>query len=190
MTTKQLAKIENYVKKATKNIDPQHSYPHLLRAKNNAIQIVDLLKLNSKIDLNLLQAACLLHDIHHTKYQPSFLNWIRETKLLQQVLPPILEQFNLNESDRYILSEAVYKHTFSFPFRLLNKKYSLYAQIVQDADTLDFLSEIRVLDLKRNKNKFKFYRFLSLISGLAKYGRKSIKKRLNIPEIIDYLTQE
>ena len=189
MTTKQLTKIENYVKKATINVDSQHGYPHLLRTKNTATQIVNLLKLNSKIDINLQQAACLLHDIHHIKYKPSFLNWLRESKLLHQVLPPVLEQFNLNESDRYILSEAVYKHTFSFPFRLLNKKYPLYAQIVQDADTLDFLSEIRILDLKKNKNKSRFYRFLSLISGLAKYGQKNIKTRLNIPEIIDHLIQ-
>jgi len=140
--------------------------------------------------LNLLQAACLLHDIHYIKYKPSLKNWIKEGKLLRQILPPIIKQFNLNESDRYILSEAVYNHTLSFPFKRLNQKHSLYAQIVQDADTLDFISEIRILDLKKNKNKFRLYRFLSLFSGLAKYGRKRIKNYLNLPEIINYLTQD
>ena len=190
MTTKQFQKIDNYVKKATKNVDSQHSYGHLTRTKNNAVQIASLLKLNSKIDLNLLKAACLLHDIHHIKYKPSFLNWIRESRLLRQMLPSILEQFNLTESDRYLLSEAVSNHTLSFPFSRLHRKSSLYAQIVQDADTLDFVSEIRVFDLRNNKNKFKIYRFLSLFSGLARYGRKRIKGFLNLPDVIDYIKQD
>ncbi|MBU1200444.1 HD domain-containing protein [Patescibacteria group bacterium] len=190
MTTNQLQKIDNFVKKATQKLDSQHGYGHLIRVKKNALQIVDILKINSKIDPNLLQAACFLHDIHFIKYKPSLKNWLTEGKLLRQVLPSIVKQFNLNESDRYILSEAVYNHTFSFPTKRLNQKYSLYAQIVQDADTLDFLSEIRILDLKKNKNKFKFYRFLSLFSGLAKYGRKRIKNHLNLPEIIDYLNED
>lgn len=190
MTTEQLQKINIFVKKATLKSDSQHGYTHLTRVRNNALQIVDLLKINSKIDPNLLQAACLLHDIHFTKYTPSLKNWLREGKLLRQVLPPIIEQFNLTESDRYILSEAIYQHTLSFPFKRLNQKYSLYSQIVQDADTLDFLSEIRILDLKKNKKKFKLYRFLSLFSGLAKYARKRTKNYLNIPEIIDYLSKD
>lgn len=190
MTKEQFKKIDDYVKKATKNVDSQHGYTHLTRAKNNALQIVKLLNISSKIDINLLQAACLLHDIHHIKYKPSILNWIRESRLLHKILPSILEQFNLTESDRYILSEAVYNHTLSFPFRRLNHKYSLYAQIVQDADTLDFISEIRVFDLNKNKNKFKIYRFLSIFSGLARYGRKRIKNFLNLPQIVDYITQD
>lgn len=192
MTKDQLEEIHKFVKKEVKKVtDPQHGIDHLERVRINALRIVKILELEKEIDQYLLQAACYLHDIHYTKYSLTLKNYLKgEYRLLKKVLPEVLKRFDLTEADRYLLKEAVYRHSGSVPFKRLNKKYSLYAQIVQDADTLDFFSKIRLLGLNKNKAKFRFYRFLSFFTGTWWRQRKNMHKYLNLPEIIDYLTQE
>ena len=192
MTKFQLHKIRDFVRReVAKSIDPLHDFDHLVRVIDNARLIVSILRVKRDIDIDLLEAACLLHDIHFTRFKPGVLNFFRESRLLKRVVPSLIGQFGLSEADRYLLEEAIYHHTFAFPFRRLNKKYSLYAQILQDADTLETFSRVRFLGLKTLRNKSRFYRFVSLLSGLAaKRFRKNKHRYLNLPEIICYLTEE
>ena len=192
MTQAQLNEVKKFAKKAyAKTLDPQHDFVHVDRVAKKAIKIVEILKLGREIDVNLLQAACYLHDLAFIKHKPGFVTWLRETRYLKDILPGILKQFRLAETDRYILSEAVYRHTWAFPFRFLNRKYSLYAQIVQDADMLDSINKARVLGLNESKKLYRFYRFLTLFSGLfVKRMKKKMASYLNLPQILEYLKEE
>ena len=63
--------------------------------------------------------------------------------------------------------------------------------IVQDADFLDFVSERRILGLHENKARSKFYRILTLFTGLfVKRINKNYHKYFNLPEILKYLQEE
>jgi HD superfamily phosphohydrolase YqeK len=192
MTAKQLQAIEKFVKDSmAKSLDVQHGFRHVDQVRKNALRMVKILKLEKEIDENLLEAACLLHDILYIKHKFSFLTWLRESKYLREMLPSILEKFDLSEGDRYLLSEAVYNHTLAFPFRRLNHKYSLYAQILQDADQIEFIDKTRLINLKESKKFSKFYKFISLFSGLfVKRIRKNMNKFINIPEIIEYFKED
>ena len=43
--------------------DKQHNLEHVKRVSQNAIKIVQYLGIEKVIDLNLLEAACYLHDV-------------------------------------------------------------------------------------------------------------------------------
>jgi HD superfamily phosphohydrolase YqeK len=193
MTKAQLIKIDAYVKKAmAESKDPQHDYEHVDKVRKNALTIARIIKVEKELDLNLLQAACLLHDIAYTKHKNGLITFLKETRYLKGMLPGILKQFRLSKIDNYLLSEAVYRHTWSFPFRFLNQKYSIYSQLVQDADFLEFVAKTRLINLKKNRYKSRFYRIVSLFSGLfVKRIRKNMKPYLNLPEFFyEYLNEE
>lgn len=191
MTNKQLQSIEAFTKKAMdKSMDPQHDFEHVDDVRKNALKMVKILKVGKELDKNLLQAACLLHDILYIEHTFSLLTWARESRYLRQILPDIIDQFGLSESDRYLLSEAVYKHTHAFPFRRLNHKYSLYAQILQDADQIEMISNTRIIDLKKSRNFSKTYKVMSILSGVFKKRISKNKGRyFNVPEIIEYFKE-
>jgi len=68
VTEAKLNKVKNLVNEKVKGIsDPQHGFIHLQRVANFAQKIVKTLKVENKIDVNLLSAACYLHDINHKK---------------------------------------------------------------------------------------------------------------------------
>lgn len=185
MTKTQLNKVKIFVKQRTSKLkDPQHGWSHLSRVANYAMHITKTLSADKKIDTNLLQAACFLHDINHTYYSPGIFNYFLESKRLKKVLPKILSELSIPESEKEIIENAIYSSPFSFPFRKLNKDKDLYTQILQDADTLDFFSKERERSFKSAVKDFSFYAFLSLFSNWAlKYGRKNLYDFLNNPEI-------
>jgi 5'-deoxynucleotidase YfbR-like HD superfamily hydrolase len=185
MTKAKLEQIENFVKNKTANLkDLQHSYDHLQRVAKFAIKITQSLKIENKIDKNLLLACCYLHDINNAFYSPGFINYFSEPKRLKLVLPSILDQINVDRHEKKIIENAVYSSPFSFPFRKLNKDQDIYAQILQDADTLDFFSKEREISFKKARNFFSFYAFLGLFADWGlRYGRKNLKKYLNFPQL-------
>lgn len=192
MTSTQLVAIRSYAQQTyKKTLDPLHDFSHVERVAKTAMRIVEILQVKKEIDTNLLQAACYLHDIAFISHKQSLMMWFMETKYLKSMLPSILPQFKLSETDRYILSEAVYRHTWAFPFHFLNKKYSLYSQIVQDADMLEMVSNTRILGLNESKKLFRLYRFLTLFSGVfIKRIKRNMSSYLNLPEIWEYLQEE
>lgn len=185
MTEKELDKVKNLVNDKVRKIsDLQHGFMHLTRVAKNAKKIVKTLKVEDKIDLNLLLAACFLHDINHAYYPPGLFNYFLEPKQLKKVLPNVLNELDFNERERTIVENAVYKSPFSFPLKKLNVNGDLYTKILQDADTLDFFSKQREKDFQKSKRHVLFYQVLGLFSSFAlNYGRKKIEKYLNFPEI-------
>ena len=185
MTEAQLFKVKNLVNDMVREIaDPQHGFKHLERVANFAQKIVKTLKVENKIDVNLLLAACFLHDINHTFYSPGLLNYFLERARLKKVLPKVLAELDINADDKTILENAIYLSPFSFPFKKLNRSGDLYTKILQDADTLDFFSYERENSFKRAKKKITFYAFLGMFSKRAlSYGRKNIANYLNFAQL-------
>lgn len=186
MKEKKLKEIKQWVRKEVENIQsPQHGWSHLQRVADTARKMVKSLELENEIDVNLLQAACYLHDINQTRYSPGFSNYFLESKRSKLILPKILSELEVENSERKIIERAIYSGSFSFPFKRLNKNGDLYTQILQDADTLDFFSKERKASFEKAKKKFGFYAFLGLFSNWAlNYGRKNLKDYLNLPQLI------
>lgn len=184
MTEAQLYKVKNFVNDRVRKIkDPQHGFIHLERVANFAQKIVKTLKVENKIDINVLLAACYLHDINHTFYPPGLLNYFLERRRLKKVLPKVLAELDIDVREKAVIENAIYLSPFSFPFKMLNKNGSLYTKILQDADTLDFFSYEREVSFNRAKKNIVFYAFLGLFSDrVLNYGRKNIGKFLNFPQ--------
>ena len=185
MTQEKLFKVKNFVNEKVRGIsDPQHGFKHLERVADFAQKIVKTLKVENKIDVNLLLAACFLHDINHTFYSPGLLNYFLERVRLKKVLPKVLTQLDIDADDKTILENAIYLSPYSFPFKKLNRSGDLYTKILQDADTLDFFSGQRENSFKRAKKKIYFYKVLDLFSKRAlAFGRKKIANYLNFPRL-------
>ena len=144
MTGKKLRQVKSWVKKeAAKVKDPQHGWRHVKRVADNAKKIVESLGLESKVDINLLQAACFFHDINRVYYSPTLFNYFFETRHSKLVLPQVFRELGIKGNEREIIENAIYSSSFSFPFKKLNKNGNLYTQVLQDADTLDFFSKER-----------------------------------------------
>jgi HD superfamily phosphodiesterase len=166
--------------------DPQHEWKHARRVGKNCRTIIQSLNLDNKVDNNLLQAACYLHDINRVYYPPGFINYFFETRNSKKILPEILSTLGLKESEKTTIENAIYSSSFSFPFKKLNKDKDLYTQILQDADTLDFFNKDRVKSFEKSKGKYFFYKIVGALSNWAvKYGRRNIKNYLNFPELAE-----
>jgi hypothetical protein len=164
--------------------DPQHNLEHFRRTAENSLKIADTLRVENKVDINLLQAICYLHDINHAYYNPGLINYFFETNRSKEVLPNVLNELRIGEKEKNIIKNAIYSSSFSFPFKRLNKNKDLYTQILQDADTLDFFHPDRIKSFNRSKNKYFFYKIIGLFSNWAvKNGRKNLSNYLNFPEI-------
>lgn len=168
--------------------NPIHNSKHLERVKQNADYIVDILGVKNELDLNLLHAACYLHDVPVNMAEKVFLRSLGrhlfEKELIKKYLPGIFDLFLLSKEERDILYDALVNHAFSIPYRNLNKKGSIYTKILQDADSLDYFSYKRQQDIKEVKKTSLLYSFLSPFSGLIfTIGRKYIRFFLNFPKI-------
>ena len=185
MSEEELKKVKQWVKKEISGTrDLQHGWGHLERVAENARVIVGTLKLENKMDTNLLQATCYLHDINRAYFSPTLVNYIFETRNSKSVLPKVLTKLNVGKKEKRLIENAIYSSSFSFPFRRLNRNGNLYTKVLQDADTLDFFSTQRELDFQKSKKSSIFYAFLGLFSKWAlNYGRKNLSNYLNFPEI-------
>lgn len=185
MTEEKLKEVEEFVFQKSCNIkDLQHDCEHAERVANNAKRIVQILGLEENINMNLLTATCLLHDINYATYKPGFLNYFLEGRRTEKILPEILEGLDIKKSEKEIIENAIYNSSFSFPFKKLNKDKDLYSQILQDADTIDYFSKEREKSFKKAKENYLFYKILSPLSRKTiNYGRKNLKKYLNFPQL-------
>lgn len=185
MTEDQLKEVINFVKRnADKIKDPQHGWEHSRRSAGFAEKIVKTLEIENKIDVNLLLAACYLHDINRAYFPPTLINYFFETRNSKSILPRVLAELNIKDPEKAVIENAIYQSSFSFPFKRLNRDKDLYTQILQDADTLDFFSTEREASFKSARKNYSFYAFLGLFSDLAlKHGRKNIGNYLNFPQI-------
>jgi len=187
MDAKTLEKIKDYAKKEYGvSSDRQHNFDHVDRVAKNALKIVDALDVADKIDKNLLQAACYLHDIATSKskssnYFSQFLNHIFEKNINKRNILGILANFDLTWDDSQILLASIINHSYSIPYRILNKQKDLYSQILQDADSLDYAISNREDSFLEGKGKISVF----LVRMYMNWIRNNIEKYLNFPELAE-----
>ncbi len=188
MTYKELQKIKSYAEEIfNKSTDIQHGYSHGERVADNALKIASILEINN-IDLNLLQAACYLHDLPQSmfKHGPALRHFFENYAILKY-MPDILKELKITGNEYNILMNAIRHHTFSIPYRRLNRNGDVYLKIMQDADSIDFLNDNRESNFNDIKNEFIFYHFLSLYSKkYLSYARNNSEKYFNFPELSSY----
>jgi hypothetical protein len=185
VTKDELNKVKEFVERKTCNIkDLQHNCEHAKRVARNAKEIVQILKLENEVDVNLLLATCLLHDINYATFKPTFFNYFFEGKRTKKILPKILSNLKIKDNEKSIIKNAIYNSSFSFPFKKLNKHKDIYSKILQDADTIDFFSDERQISFNKVQKNYLFYKILSPYSNFTlNYGRKNLVKYLNFPQL-------
>jgi hypothetical protein len=182
METTDLQKIKSFAFKRYSQNTSQHDIRHVEMVNNNALKICAILGKDREIDRNLLSAAGYLHDILKTNIKGglifSMYYYLFERSLNRKHLSGIIKRFNLPENESKILENAIINHPHSIPFHQLNGKNDIYSQILQDADSIDYVSDTRLVSFNKKM------RFLSPISKLYIYLiRKNIRFFLNFPEI-------
>jgi HD domain len=182
MGTTDLQKIKSFAQEKYSQNKGQHDIHHVERVSTNALKICGILGKDHEIDRNLLSAAGYLHDILITNIKgnlllPLYYNFL-ERSINRKHLGGVIKKFNLPENESQILSEAIINHPYSIPYHILNKNNDIYSKILQDADSIDYISDARLASF--NKKMW----FLSSISKFYIYLiRKNIRYFLNFPEI-------
>lgn len=187
MDQKTLKEIKEYslaVYSLTK--DKQHDFQHIKRVRDNALIIVKRLELEDKLDKRVLQSACYLHDLLMSMNEGNILSILYyhflEERFNRRLFPKIIKKFNLPTKESEIITEAVVNSSYSIPYHILNKDKDLYSQILQDADSLDFISSQRLESLRQSKGRILFI--------IAKFFVDQVKKRvgffLNFPQLASY----
>jgi len=184
MDAKALRKIKKYcVKHYAGSSSSRHDMGHIERVRNNALAIVKCLHIQRTVDLNLLQSICYLHDIvtsftsNGTKYS-SMYNHIFEKMLIRKNIYPIIAQFDISPREEKILITSISNHPYSIPYRMLHRDGDQYSKILQDADSLDFVSETRLQQFCSRHPSLSFAAifFVSFI-------RKNLRFFLNYPQL-------
>lgn len=190
MTNEKLQRIREAVFKRLKDHDVKHGPGHLRRVVENALKAVKILNLEKKIDLNLLEAICLLHDITYVqpKFKHRITDYVLERTIAARILYPFLKTLSINEADSKLILKACSRHPHSFPFKRLNKAGDYYTKILQDSDTIDFFNQERV-DQFKQEMKRSFFSFLvkPFFDHYINYGRRNLREYLNYPQLYEEL---
>lgn len=186
MTRDQFKKIESVVFKEMENAKAPHDLNHVKRVRKNALHITRILNLEDKLDINILEAATLLHDLTYSEKRTNLYTYIFEKWLAGKKPIRILKIIGIDPFEQKILINAITKHPYSIPYQKLNKNEDLYTKILQDADTLDYFHKQRIDTFKQKFQKSVFLGLLlSLSLVIIKILNNKIKIFLNFPEISD-----
>lgn len=168
----------------TQSTDSQHNWDHVLRVRDNARQIVQTLQIEEKIDSQILDVCCLLHDLHYVFYPGGVVMYLLERRRAVTTLTNILEQFNIDPAEKELIIDVIRHHPFAIPFKRLNKHRDLYSQVLQDADTLDMLHPQRIQSLELSRNTSVLFRLVARIAPfMERYTRPRLHTYLNFPEL-------
>jgi len=172
MTDAKLEEIRNFVIRVTP--PGKHNFAHIERVRNNAIRFAKILGVSNLINLNVLQAACYLHDITYLKYKNNPITYFFEGHLARRALVKLLPKFEVSGKEADIIINACFRHTHSFPFGQLNRNQDIYTKLLQDSDTIDFFHPVRI------NNKIP-----TIVEYFLKYGKKNLAHYLNFPQLHD-----
>ena len=128
-----LKKLEFQVRKQIQN-DPAHDFEHIMRVCKNVKKIAK----HENVNLNLVLAAALLHDI--VSFPKSDKRSKASSLKSAQKAKQILERYHYTQNEIKIIVDAIADHSFS---RNKTPK-TIEGKILQDADRLDALGAIGI----------------------------------------------
>lgn len=182
MDQQQLKKIQFFAKNAMlKSKDTTHDWGHIERVVKNAHSVANYLNLD--LDKNLLKTCALLHDFSFSKNRGNtFVKHSFEVPMTLRLLrKAFVSELNfVSVQDQSVIIEAIKHHAFSFPYHRLNRKRSLYSQVLQDADTIDYFSKERFQQACQRKSLLITYKLLKFIYD---FGFHNLKYFLNFPQL-------
>lgn len=128
-----LKKLELYVQRQIQN-DPAHDFEHIMRVCKNVKKIAKY----ENVDLNLVLAAALLHDM--VSFPKSDKRSKTSSLKSAQKAKEILEKYHYTKNEIKTIVDAIADHSFS-----RNKiPKTMVGKILQDADRLDALGAIGI----------------------------------------------
>lgn len=178
-----------------KTLDPVHDWAHIERVLANMERIKELLPVEKikKLDDKILKLAVAWHDISYTQHKDTFTQYLSESWRSIKIIKKYFKEINLNKEEMNLISNIVLHHDwvelFFLRWVVLNKRRSIYHQIVQDADTMDVFSDIRVNQAEENITQSLFKRVVMRILKPLFFNFVVRHKVLvyNLPEIVDRL---
>jgi uncharacterized protein len=113
-----------------------HNMDHIMRVYNLCLHLAE----NENIDLDILKAAALLHDIARVKEDKDSTGNTDHAILSSEMAGPILRNFGFSKDKIKRIQDCIVSHRY----RTGNRPQTKEAQILFDADKLDVLGAIGV----------------------------------------------
>jgi len=157
-------KLKNIVKKELdQEKDSAHDIDHVMRVYNLAMIIA---KTENNIDMDVLRAGVLLHDIGGAKESNDSSGQIDHAVIGAEMAKPILEDFGFSEEKIKHIQSCILSHRY----RTDNKPETIEAKIVHDADKLDAVGAIGIARSFSwvGKHQAKIYKKVDNIEDYAK----------------------
>lgn len=113
-----------------------HSMDHVMRVYSLCLRLAE----DENIDLNILQASALLHDIARVKEDNDLTGNTDHAILSSKMAVPILQDLGFSENKIKHIQDCIISHRY----RTGNKPNTKEAQILFDADKLDALGALGI----------------------------------------------
>jgi len=188
MTEKQFnylfSKAEELMKKSN---DPVHDWSHAEQVVNKALKINNLLV--KELDERIIKIAAAWHDISYAFYRKGIIQYFLEGRRSSKISRKYFKKIKLPQNETNLISDIILHHPFadlSFLGKgFLNKKRSLYHQIIQDADTLSESPERFEKGVNKESLFYKLF-FRYIVVKFFKVRNKKIEKFLNLKESLTF----
>lgn len=130
-------KIKEVVEKEISESSSSHDIDHVMRVYNLAMTIA---KDNPKVDLEILQAATLLHDIGYKKESQDSTGQVDHAVVSAEMAKPILEKLDFSPEKIKHIQNCILSHRY----RTENEPETVEAKILFDADKLESTGAIGI----------------------------------------------
>ena len=143
--------------------DSAHDIDHIMRVYNLAMTIA---KTEDNVDMDVLQAGVLLHDIGGAKEANDPSGQIDHAIIGAEMARPILEKFEMSPDKIKHVQECILSHRY----RTHNKPETIEAKIVHDADKLETVGAIGIARAFSwiGKHRARIYKKVDSIEDYAK----------------------
>lgn len=143
--------------------DSAHDIDHIMRVYNLALTIA---KTEKNVDMDVLQAGVLLHDIGGAKESKDQSGQTDHAVIGAEMAKPILEKFGMSSDKIKHVQECILSHRY----RTNNKPKTIEAKIVHDADKLETAGAIGIARAFSwiGKHRAKIYKKVDNIEEYAK----------------------
>ncbi len=147
-----------------------HSMDHVMRVYNLSLSLAE----GEDVDLDVLKAAVLLHDIARVKEDNDATGQTDHAILSSQMAEPILKNLDFNKEQIKHIQDCIVSHRY----RTGNSPKSKEAEILFDADKLDSLGAIGVARsfVWVGRNNARMY---SNVDEISKYIDENLGGKIN-----------
>jgi HD superfamily phosphodiesterase len=129
--------LEKVIEKILEKSTPGHDIEHMLRVWNLAKQIIDGEKIS--VDEEIVYAACMLHDVGHTIYDPKDPLYVKHPIRSMEIARKVLPEIGFPEEKIPLTLEAIRLHDDTKPWGTKTKTDKREIWYVQDADNIEAL---------------------------------------------------